>query len=444
MNCELFVSKVIDENNVAAFTQYGIGPESFFTPLESSVVKFVLDYAKENGGNAPSYATIVSHFPDFVYVPGVNDSYEYLARKIKDYEGKQRLAELINEEFPSLYRSSDTESVISALQERLESIKMGTSVRDKIGRDLTDIKTSLLSEYRKREEGRSFKRYDTPFPSLTKEIGGFFTGDVYGVMAESGRGKTYLLIRIVDSLLRQAARVLVKSYEVKEYVWVARLVSVITAIDETFTDNLGRKLGIPNRDILSGKLEDIVRDRFFEVVEQLDSYYPGQLYFQGKSDKGLTRTLDDLDAELSRVKVDAVVLDPFYGLADVYGRNANNTAGGAAEHAATRFENIIGDHDVIGFYTVQATVERKQSGDDGVRELHLPTRDQVMTTKRLLAIATVLFSFDSVEKEGIARIGCEKGRNGGEDFVLDLIALFDYGVLCEFPTGQDAASQFSF
>lgn len=353
------------------------------------------------------------------------------------------MAELFNRELPSLFESADSDLVISTLLSRLESIKIRTNIHKKIGRDLSEIKTTLISEYQKREEGKSFKRYDTPFPTLTKEIGGFFTGDVYGVMAESGRGKTYLVGEFVDSLLRQGARVLVKSYEVKEYVWMARLISIITAHDETFVDELGRKLGIPNRDILAGRLEDIVRDRFFDVVEHLDTYYPGKLYFQGKSDPGLTRTLDDLDAELSRERVDAVVLDPFYGLSDVYGRNANKTAGGAAEYAATRFENIVGDHDVIGIYTVQATIEKKQTDLDGGREIKLPTRDQVKTSKRLLDIATVLFSFDSLEKEGIARIGCEKGRNGGEDFTLDLIALFDYGVLREFPTGQAAAEQFS-
>lgn len=443
MTCELFVSKVIDEKDIGAFARYGVNPDSFGDKTERDVVKFVLDYAKTNDGSVPSYATVSGKYPDFTYIPNVSDSFEYLAREIKETEGKRRIADLINHDLPQLYASSNTDTVISTLLAELNSIKMGTSVRDKIGRDLTDIKVSLLEEYKNREQGKSFKRYDTPFPTLTKEIGGFFTGDVYGIMAESGRGKTYLIILIVDSLLRQSARVLVKSYEVKEYVWIARLVSVITAIDEAFVDNLGRKLGIPNRDILSGRLEDIVRDRFFEVVEQLDSYYPGQLYFQGKSDSGLTRTLDELDDELSRVRVDAVVLDPFYGLTDVYGRNANNTAGGAAEYAATRFENIVGDHDVIGFYSVQATIEKKQTDEGNVRELNLPTRDLVKTTKRLLDIATVLFSFDSVEKEGIARIGCEKGRNGGEDFRLDLLALFDYGVLREFPTGQEAAAQFS-
>ena len=121
----------------------------------------------------------------------------------------------------------------------------------------------------------------------------------------------------------------------------------------------------------------------------------------------------------------------------MYGKNVNKTAGGSAEYAATRFENIIGDNDVIGFYAVQATVEKKQTSEEGAREIKLPSRDQVKTSKRLLDIATNLISFDSVAKEGIAMLGVEKGRNGGEDFTLELMALFDYGVLKEFPTGEE-------
>ncbi len=40
-------------------------------------------------------------------------------------------------------------------------------------------------------------------------------------------------------------------------------------------------------------------------------------------------------------------------------------------------------------------------------------------------------------------LGIEKGRNGGEDFTLQLLALFDYGVLTEMPTGAESVAQFA-
>lgn len=441
---KLILNKVVEDGTTTPLTRHNITLADMHSDVDRATYRFITEYATENAGKAPSWALVTSSVEGYEYLPEVSDSYAYLTRELKGYSAKQAFIEKwkSGEIERNLTDLSGADFIEKYLPEMAESIKAATSVRADIGRTMADIKESYRVEYANRKNGKSNKRWDTPFPPLTEEISGWFAGDVYGIMAESGRGKTYLIIKIIDSLLRQGANVLVKSFEVKEYVWISRLISIITAVDEMFVDELGRKLGIPNKRLLSGSLDDIVYEQFTEVLETLDTYYPGTLYFQGKSDANLTRTLNDLERELSTGQVDAVFLDPFYGLTDVYGKNSNNTAGGAAEQAATRFENIIGDNDVLGFYAVQATVEKKQTDDDEQRMLNLPTRDQVKTTKRLLEIATNLLSFDSIEKEGVAMLGIEKGRSGGEDFRLELMALFDYGILKEFETGEAAAADF--
>lgn len=441
---KLLLNKVVEDGTTTPLTRHNITIADMHSDVDRETYRFITGYAAENAGKAPSWALVTSSVAGYEYLPEVSDSYTYLARELKGYSAKQAFIEKwkSGEIERNLTDLSGADFIEKYLPEMAESIKAQTSVRADIGRTMVDIKESYRVEYANRKNGKSNKRWDTPFPPLTEEISGWFAGDVYGIMAESGRGKTYLIIKIIDSLLRQGANVLVKSFEVKEYVWISRLISIITAVDEMFVDELGRKLGIPNKRLLSGSLDDIVYEQFTEVLETLDTYYPGTLYFQGKSDANLTRTLNDLERELSTGQVDAVFLDPFYGLTDVYGKNSNNTAGGAAEQAATRFENIIGDNDVLGFYAVQATVEKKQTDDDEQRMLNLPTRDQVKTTKRLLEIATNLLSFDSIEKEGVAMLGIEKGRSGGEDFRMELMALFDYGILKEFETGEAAAADF--
>ncbi|WP_342493971.1 DNA helicase [Bacillus sp. FSL R5-0447] len=457
----LLISKAIEANDPNALLRFNVSEADFQTQGERKAFRYVMDYAEKYRGQAPTAEMVANEVPDFQPDFNIEASYDYLAQNLKNQAAERDFIELVNgkvdpetqkqiksseftERFEQAQKTGDMQSFAEWLTCLGESLKMRTNVRNEIGRTLADIKESFRDEYMKREEGRSFRIYKTPFETLNKEVTGWFTGDIYGIMGESGRGKTYLICLILDSLLRQGANCLVKSFEVKEYVFIARLISIATAVDGLLLDKIGRKVGLPNKAILSGKLEDVVREKFFEVLDVLDSYYPGTLYFQGKSGRELTRTLSDLERELSDGKIDAVFLDPFYGLTDVYGKNVNKTAGGAAEYAATRFENIIGDNDVVGFYTVQASVDKKEVGEDGVRELRIPTRDKVKTTSRLLDIATNLIGFDSVAKEGIAGIGIEKGRNGGEDFVLELLALFDYGVLREFPRGEAAAAQFDF
>ncbi|OLF86393.1 DnaB-like helicase C-terminal domain-containing protein [Bacillus paralicheniformis] len=442
----LMLSKVIEQNDPNALLRFNITAEDLPTEGERKALRYITEYAEKHGGQAPTAEMVTHEVPDFEPDFNIDANYDYLAEKLRKQAALREFVDIAEKELPDRFSQAqdNPEELFSWLTEKVESLKIRTNVRSSIGRTLSEIKESFRDEYKKREEGKSFRIYKTPFPTLDNEISGWFTGDIYGIMGESGRGKTYLVCRILDSLLRQGANCLVKSFEVKEYTFISRLISIATAVDEVLIDELGRKVGIPNKAILSGKLDDVVREKFFEVLELLDSYYPGTLYFQGKSGRELTRSLADLERELSTGKIDAVFLDPFYGLSDVYGKNVNKTAGGAAEYAATRFENIVGDYDVVGFYTVQATVDKKEVSEDGVRELRIPTREKVKTTSRLLDIATNLIGFDSVSKEGIAGIGIEKGRNGGEDFMLELVALFDYGVLREFPKGEDAADQFDF
>lgn len=442
----LLLSKVIEQNDPNALLRFNITAEDLPTEGERKALRYITEYAEKHGGQAPTAEMVANEVPDFQPDFNIEANYDYLAEKLRKQAALREFVDIAEKELPERFSQAqdNPEELFSWLTEKVESLKKRTNVRSSIGRTLSEIKESFRDEYKKREEGKSFRIYKTPFPTLDNEISGWFTGDIYGIMGESGRGKTYLVCRILDSLLRQGANCLVKSFEVKEYTFISRLISIATAVDEVLIDELGRKVGIPNKAILSGKLDDVVREKFFEVLELLDSYYPGTLYFQGKSGRELTRSLADLERELSTGKIDAVFLDPFYGLSDVYGKNVNKTAGGAAEYAATRFENIVGDYDVVGFYTVQATVDKKEVSEDGVRELRIPTREKVKTTSRLLDIATNLIGFDSVSKEGIAGIGIEKGRNGGEDFMLELVALFDYGVLREFPKGESAAEQFEF
>ena len=443
---KLFLNRVINENDTAALRRHNITVDDMPTKIDADTLRFIEGYAEENNGEAPSYAAVASSVEGFEYLPEVSDSFTYLAKQVKDYTAKRMVDEWFRSgEFErSINEMGGQEFVNNWLPKKIESIIMRTNVRETVGKTLDDIGKSMKDEYLKRELGKSFKLWKTPFSLLDKEISGFFSGDVYGIIAESGRGKTYLIMKMIDSLLRQGANVLLKSFEMKEYILMARLISIATAKDELLLDEIGRKVGIPNQKILSGNLEGVTREQFFKILDSLNTYYKGELYLQAKSDSSLTRTLDELESELSQGGIDVVVLDPFYGLSDVYGRNVNKTAGGAAEYAATRFENIVGDNDVVGIYAVQATVEKKETDEDGNRELDPPTRDQVKTSKRLLDIATVLFSFDSLEKEGRAMLGIEKGRSGGEDFKLELTALFDYGVIEELGTGEDALEGFDF
>ena len=438
------LSKIIDEGTTQALAKYNVKRSDFPSRIEQAAYDFVTAYAESNGGAAPSVATFVANNPQITYIPEVTDSYEYLAGQLKDAVGKREFAEYINSpEFTRSYETLATDAFLNSLTERLARIKMETrtGVPEKVGNSFDDLGAMFTNEYEQRKAGKSFKLWRTPFESLNEEIGGLYSGDVYGIMAESGRGKTYLSEVVVDALLRQGANVFVKSYEVKWYSWIARLFSIATAYEEVLTDDRGVKVGVPNKGLLAGALDSDIEAYILDFAAKIHEYYPGNLVLQAKGDAELTRTLDELDRELAdHPEIDVVVIDPFYGLSDVYGRNSNKTTGGAAEQAARRLETIIGAHDVVGIYTIQANTEKQDTEDGEAREIKLPKRDQVKTTKAVLEIATNLFAFDAAN--GVGKLGVEKGRNGGEGFVIELLALMDYGVLRE-PDKRAQAKQFA-
>lgn len=451
---EQLLSKIVDAGNIDALTKYGITRDDFETPGARQAYDFVVKYASENGGRAPSYATLTAECPDITYIPDVTDSFEYLAQQIKADAAKREVLRKINgytddesgkrvpSELADKFAQLAPADFGRYLRELGESIEAKATVKRDIGATLSELASAFKAEYQKRKAGESYTLWKTPFPTLNAEIGGLYSGDVYGIMAESGRGKTYLSAVFADELLRQGAKVLVKSYEVKWYPWLSRLISIATARDGAIkADGLG-EVGLPNKAMLAGKMDAELEPFMLETVARLNEYYPGELILQAKGGANLTRTLNDLDRELHmRPDIDVVVIDPFYSLTDVYGRNANKTAGGAAEMAARRLETIIGAHDVVGIYTIQAHTERQETEEGEHRAIKLPKRDQVKTTKAVLEIATNLFSFDAANGNGA--LGVEKGRNGGEGFVIELIALMDYGVLRELPKGEEIAGQFA-
>lgn len=437
MEAQALLSRICDTNDVNAIKRYGITADHFASASERQALRYIQDYAEQNGGKAPDGAWLDAEVGEGFYLPNEMEL-GYLAKRIKDDAFFRKAQTLFDDnQLQAAFDAGNRERFEKLLTSTLQDITMETSVRGTAGRTLADLKTDYYDEYLDRKAGRSHRLWATPFPTLNDAIGGLYSSDVYGVMAESGRGKSYLLIAVVDELLRQGANVLVKSYELKAYSWLSRLLSVISARDGAFTDSRGQSVGLANNRLLSGRLDAEAESYFAELLDNLNDYYEGELHLQAKGDADLKRSLDDLDGELSsRPEIDAVVLDPFYGLSDTYGKNANKTKGGAAEQAARRFEWLVGEHDVVGLFAVQAQTEKQTVEDDEVRPLKLPTRDQVKTSKALLEICTNLFAFDN-NGDGESLVGIDKGRSGGEGFELSLLALLDVGVLREFPSGSD-------
>ncbi|MDR7001623.1 AAA family ATPase [Neobacillus niacini] len=446
---QMLLSKVIDDNNVQALTKYGITTKDCATEGDRQTLRFILDFAEKNRGQAPGYATVTAECSDFVYTPQVSDSYEFLAREIKKHSAKVQFAELVNgklgEQFEKVGQK-DIFSLFDWLQSEVESIKLNTNTSSKIGTDIKTDAESFLAEYKRRKAGESFKIRKSKFPSINEQVGGYLSGNMYTWHGRSGRGKSVFTMEEAIEAAMQGANVLVWAMEMSRFEWMARAYSAISAkagIVNANIDGVDYEAGFENRALLTGKLSDEFEAGFEVFLLQMaeGDYMPGNITLRAADDADFfTRNVKQLEADILATKADVVVVDPIY-LMD-YEANTSKVAGGDVANTSKRIRRLAGLTGAVIHVITQADEVKDDRDDEGNRELRPPKRAEIKKTKAVLEDAANVFGIDTLDGAGIIEIG--KGRNGGEGTQVEVLYLPNYGIVREVETGEAAVSQFNF
>jgi hypothetical protein len=457
----LLFSKIIDANDVGILTRYNITERDLPTEGDRQVFRFLTDYAEKNHGQAPSYAEVSAQFRDFVYAPEIGDSYEYLTREIKKHSAMLQFTELVNpqqstngQSVPSQFEQKyeelgqkDIFKYFEWLQSEVESIKLRTSVRSKIGTDIKADATSFLDEYRKRKAGESFKIWKSKFPGINEQIGGYLSGNMYTWHGRSGRGKSVFTMEEAIEAAAQGANVLVWAMEMSRFEWMARAYSSISSRAGMVTDTINGvdydDVGFENRQLLTGKLSDEFEAGFEVFLSQMadGEYLPGNITLRAADDDDFfTRDVKQLEADILATKADVVVVDPIY-LMD-YEANTSKTAGGDVANTSKRIRRLAGLTGSVIHVITQADEVKDDRDEEGNRELRAPKRAEIKKTKAVLEDAANVFGIDTLDGSGIIEIG--KGRNGGEGTQVEVLYLPNYGIVREVATGEAAVSQFDF
>ena len=440
---ETLISKVIDANDPAAFRRFGIERDHFGTEGEQRVYDFIREYSEQNRGEAPSYAVVVQKYPEFTYMPGITDSYEYLTRQIKDAAGKRMFAEKINGELPSKYAEMSAEEFGRYLIDLAESVNLRTSVRQNVGTDVKNAADSFLQEYKNRREGKSFKVWRSKFPSINSAIGGYYSGNMYTWYARSGRGKSVITMEEALEAASAGATVLIWAMEMAKYEWMARAYSALSARQGLLSaniDGIDYEAGFDNRALLSGGLTEDCEEALRTFAQTLDSALAGRIILRAVDDIDFReRGLRQLEADIIETKADVVVIDPIYYMD--FEANTSRVAGGDVAQTSKGLRRIAGATGSVIHVITQADEDASEK-TDGIREMKPPKRAEIKKTKAVLEDAANVFGIDTLAHEGRGIIEIGKGRNGGEDTRVEILYLPNYGIVRELPTGQAAADQF--
>lgn len=447
---EQLLSKIVDEGEVSALSRYSISRDDFPTSSERQAYDFIIEYAQQSGGKAPSYVSLTAEFPDLTYLPGVTDSFEYLVRGLKEAAAKRMTAEKVNgyfdeesgkripSEFAEMYQKKSAEEFAGYLIELANGIRMRTQVCQKA----TDVKTDFekfLTEYRARKSGQSFRIWRSAFAYINEQIGGYFSSNMYTWYARSGRGKSVIvMVEALESAI-QGATVLVWALEMSAFEWMARAYSYLSAkagVIRAQIDGVDYDAGFENKAMLMGRLPDEYEQELTEFLRNLNDSISGRIILRAVDDEDFSdRSVRQLEADILQYKADVVVVDPFYYMD--YEANTSKTAGGDAAATSQKLRLLAGRTKTVLHIITQAEEDATEKNDEGVRDLKPAKRAGVKKTKAVVEDAANTFSIDTLAHEGRGVIELGKGRSGGEDARVEIVYLPNFGIVREIVSIED-------
>lgn len=443
-HAKLLLNKVINENDTKALLRHNITEDDMPTEIDRNTFRHVEQYAQENGGNAPSYASTADAVDGFEYIPEVTDSYSWLTKGVKGFAAKQAIMNVheTGEYERRLNEMDGNDFVEKWLPEFLESVRIRTSVRETVGTDIKAGAEMFLEEYERRKSGESFNLWKSKYSA----IGEYVSGNMYTVFGESGRGKSVYTLEDAIYAAKQGANVLLWTLEMGWYEVFVRIYTSISgdlrAIKQWYN---GQQIdaGFNARQVRTGQLDESFEQAFRTFLTNINEHIPGNIVVRAVDDEDFTdRSLKALDADIERTKADFVVVDPFYYMQ--YEKNVNKTTGGAAAETSMKLRALAGRKDVVIIALTQAVGEKSDINDDAPRELALPNRKDVKKATNLLEDAAILIGVDSDYKQGLGIVGVLKGRDGGEGDISNVLYLPQFGVVKEMEVGKEAMEGFDF
>lgn len=444
------LSKVIEANDPSALLRYGLTRKDFQTDGERAAFEYISSYAEKNGNQAPTAEMVATEVPTFQPEFSIEAPFEYLAKKAKETAAMNDFANTADSElakrFNQAQENGNPQEFFDWLKIIAEQNIMRTSVRKSVGTNIVTDVDKFKAEYEKRKAGESFRIWNSKFPALNKAIGGYVSSNMYVVYGKSGRGKSAITLEESINCAVQGANVLIWSMEMG---WFEVLVRIYVSLSGdqgvalTEIDGQQMEAGFDSRSVRQGKLSEEFEAAFMDFIATLNTLITGSITVRAVDDKDFdSRSLKDLKADIEQTNADVVMIDPFYYLD--YESNSNKTTGGAAADTSKKMRRLAGTMDVVIFAITQAGEDDAVEDEDGNREIKLPKRKDVKKTSALLEDAAVLIPVDTNAREGRGLIGVNKGRDGGEDEVVEIVYLPQVGLIKQVAAEETDLAAFGF
>lgn len=164
----LLISKAIEANDPNALLRFNIAENDLPTQGERKAFRYVMQYAEQHRGQAPTAEMVTHEVPEFEPDFSIEASWDYLAKNLKDRAAERQFIELVSgridpetgrqvqepqleKRFIEAQKSGDMGSFFEWLTEQSESLKMRTNVRNSVGTDIKRDIDKFKAEYENRK-----------------------------------------------------------------------------------------------------------------------------------------------------------------------------------------------------------------------------------------------------------------------------------------------------
>ncbi len=372
-------------------------------------------------GEMPSIETVIAEVAGFDQVEVV-ESVDVLARRMVDRNSKADVRALLTS-VASDFGSSDGHQLVERLRSGVECISVNNGSQLVGGTDWATTGAERYAEHEKRERGEYGTALPLLFPVLTDAVGGTMRGDYVGIMAATSRGKTWLGQVQALACHHIGERVLFESGEM-----------AAPTIGFRF-DTL--ESGITNRGLYTGKLAPTDKSAYHDFTSQ---FYRGNgkmpLIVKTSENWPNGLTIGQLEADIKETAATVVIIDQFNLMRAKSSSTEDKTL---LSRQIKQMANRLGVL-VVMLCQTNGDYLRKNpagSGDDGIRELKLPTLADYSETIAIQQDADIFIGFDAVtfldgatgKASGKALIGVLKGRNGGAGSEIEVLWCPDHGII---------------
>lgn len=408
------INKIINENCLHELKKYNITGSDFINCKD--MYNFIVNFRSEYG-EVPSYTTMAEEFEDFDYMPDVTDNIAYLCKKLKQETVRVRAYQLIQNEVANKFNELDGCKFINWLYNEVGQLKELSTLDNSLGTNYATNGDERAEWYNLNKEQRTFKYIPTPYPTLTRYLGGGWElGDYLLIMAYTNRGKSWIGSDIGVTAWANDYGVLHYSPELSKEQQLQRL------------DTLHGKF--INSALKSGDLYN--EDDYYRYLEKFnpnDQETPYMVKTMGDLKNGLS--IDVIEADLqANDNIKMVIIDGFNLMTHKgKGQNRDNMS-----NTSRKLRQLFGKYGVVGVVIHQTPTSAHKDNmeveeETGSRIPKPPELYQYSETIAVVQDACTVITFD--QQDGIGKLKLAKTRTPNVDKELTLQCDFNRGIIRE-------------